>query len=119
MKKEGIDFRKGAPDMVSGDLQSTLSFQWAVIRHNGSKLALNELFGNSMCNFFPARRINEFTISQEQHKQPGIGETTESLSVTQAPVQADTKQVSIKEQMLRYLNTYLPPDLQVTNFTTR
>lgn len=42
--------------MVSGDLQSTLAFQWAVIRHNGSKLALSELFG-SMDHFFSSHGI--------------------------------------------------------------
>lgn len=61
--------------------------------------------------------LNLLTLSKEK-QNTGLA-TTESLTITPAAAQADTKQISIKEQMLRYLNTYLPPDLQVTNFTTR
>lgn len=31
--------------MANGDLQATLSFQWAMIRHNGSSLAIDGLTG--------------------------------------------------------------------------
>lgn len=47
MKKEGIDFRKGSSDLVNGDIGSTLAFQWAMIRHNGSKLAQDGLIPGS------------------------------------------------------------------------
>lgn len=148
MKNQGIDFRKGASELANGDLQATLAFQWAAIRHNGSSLALEGLipgasnYLHAPISFYDS---NNFVEKPTTPRKLGAGAATEGAGAksgaasssaaagasgaagsstsgtTGAPENKPdtTKQVAVKEQILRYLNSFLPPHLQISNFTTR
>lgn len=112
IKREGIDYRKDASDLANGDLQATLALQWALIRHNGSKL----LSDKSGTHTTPTITPTAPTIT------PTTTHTTtiiEAEGGSAANASEQSKQNSMRENLMRFLNSHLPPHLQIKDFTTR